>query len=296
MDVSSCRYTRQRVIKNPVKRKACTFPVLKSSSDDHPVCKKQECTSGVKHEANPKYTVKPEKQEEPNLPVKIESQDTHHNKIVDCCQLKRQEKGSPYVVNDCISKHSNVYKFDIELCENDAPVRRHIPHYLAQPLIGKALKLINLGYEKPIDNLLSVLQVSEEVSENVVNALSEYNQSTCHCSQMALLSQTLGCKLFICWAPGDEHEIYGVKDNSTCTYIIIVYRENRAKLYYLLAVKSEGFYTYDLAKLPFALQFQIDKQAFVHMSDGSCQGPVLSNPTHSVDTIETSHLVLQGEL
>lgn len=42
MDVSGCSYTRQRAIKTPVKRRSCTFPVLNRSSDDHPVCKKQE--------------------------------------------------------------------------------------------------------------------------------------------------------------------------------------------------------------------------------------------------------------
>lgn len=296
MDVSGCSYTRQRRIKPSLKRRLCPNVTLERSSYDHPVCKKQECTSEVKHEANPENTVKPEKREEPNLPVKIESQDTPDNNNGDCCQLRGQENSNPSVVNDYSSKHSNVYMVDIELCENDPNARRHIPGYIAQSLIDKDVKLINLGCEKHIDTLLNVLQVSEEVSEYVVKALSEYNTSTCHCSQMTKLSQILKCSLFICWPPGDEHEIYGAENNDNCVHTIIVYRENRGKLYYLLAVKDQGSYTYNLARLPFESQFQVPKQAFRHISDGSCQGPVVSNPIHSVDTIETSHLVLHGHL
>lgn len=290
MDVSGSSHTRQRSIKTPVKRRPVPIATLESSAEDHPVRKKQDCTSEVKHEANSEYTVKTERRDDANLRVKMESGWNRNNNMPHCQIITQPNRYH-------ISSHGKVHMLDIELGENDTPGKRPIPDYIARSLvIHNDVKIINLGYEKPIETLLSVLQVSEEI----VKDLSDNSQSTCHCSQLTELSQRLDCSLLICWHPGGEHEVYGDEHRDSCLYTLIVYRENRVRSYYLLTVRSEGgSYMYNLARLPSPVKFQLHKQAFVHITQGSCQGPVGSNPTdpiHSVDTIETSHIVLQDHV
>lgn len=268
MDVSCGTHTRQdRDRKSAIKRKHLSMHTIESGASDHVVIKKQGYKPEVKPEVNQDVTNE------------------------ESCQVIPQTDNQFASVQD-VSGHSAVNTFDIELDENDTIVTIPIPSYITANLIVKGdVKIVKLGYQEPIHKLLSVLQAKDDE----IKTCSEITQNTCHCLQMKQISERLKCTIFICWSPGGEHELYGDEHKDVCLYTIIV-KHDRVRSYYLLSVRTCDSYVYNLAKLPYTAQFQPLKHGFVHESDGTCQGPVVPNPTYNVGTIETNQIVLHGPL
>ncbi|KAE8287300.1 hypothetical protein D5F01_LYC13338 [Larimichthys crocea] len=181
--------------------------------------------------------------------------------------------------------HHAVHTFDIE------PTKRKIPMYIAKGLNSEDVKIVHLGDtpKTTVQKLLGVLQVEEPSLWDY----TEITQGSCHCPQMEQISQGLKCALFICWAPSGEHEVYGNEHKSSLMYVIVTYRDETMRSYYLLCVKRDSSYVYNLAKL-FTSHFQVPEHAFVHKADATCESPQgsYSGQTQGVDTVETDRIIL----
>ncbi|KAJ7984129.1 hypothetical protein DPEC_G00364130 [Dallia pectoralis] len=242
---------------------------------------------------NPQYTVASTNQDiDPLLKFKseVKHEQGHH-------AVTTQQDNLESSVRERVGGHRQVHTFDIELGDNYTFVRKPIPEYIATDLIKHgAVKMINLGSQNPIGTLLGVLQVKGDDSR----FHSEGTPGTCHCAQMKRISEEHNCALFIACIPYGEHEIYGTEHKDVSLYTIVVDKRGAVKSYYLLAVEIDSSYTYNLAKLPFAAHFQPNKDDFVHTADGTCQGHSFSKlifcSTRDVDTIETSVIILHGDL
>ena len=187
--------------------------------------------------------------------------------------------------------HNNVDSFDIELRANATHVRTPIPNYIAKSLGARGdLKILELGHLEPLVTLLKVLQAEDEIE-----ACAEITQNKCHCQEMEQFSNRLKCTLFICWTPSGDHEVYGDDDRTGAVYTIIVHKRKDVRRYYLLVVKPKGeaLYMYNFGKVPFKGQYNVPSNKFVHIADGTCQGP---GSTHNVITVTTNDLVLNDDV
>ena len=275
----------QRVIKTPLKRKLTTLQYSEDTKMEQPF-KKQECDSDMKRDSEVETTTA--------RVLKLEDvqYETQHQ------FLSHPETVISSVEQDG-SGHRKVFKFTGDGSE-DTTLRLPIPLNVVMHLKGEGdIKLVHLGHDKPVHTLLSVLQAREEDFK----VISEIKPNMCHCSEMERLSDRLKCCILICWSPEGAHELHG-KNHTRCRYAIMVHRDQNLRFYYLISVKINGSYIYNLAKLTVNQIDHLSNPVFIHKSDGKCEGPSFSQPIHCeddkntcmVDVIGTDHIVLQGDV
>ena len=245
--------------------------------------KKQDCDSNMKRDSE------------------VETTSACVPKLEDVkCETQWQVLSHPTNVNleQGGSGHREIFKFAGDGSENTT-LRIPIPLNVLGHLNGEEdIKLVHLGHQKPIHTLLSILQAREQE----FNAISEIKPNMCHCSEIKRISDRLKCGLLVCWSPEGVQELHG-KDHTRCCYAIIVHRWQNLTFYYLMSVKIDGSYIYNLAKLTVNPIDHPSNPVFIHKSDGTCVGPSFSQLTHSednknthmVDVIRTDHIVLQGD-